>query len=158
MLPIYGVVAYGVFCVVGRKYMETREAWQWRKVMALWNLSLSVFSIIGVMRTAPVLFYNLATMSFRDNLCIDPRITVENGSCGFWLWLFIMSKFPELLDTFFIVIHKKRPHIFTLVSSYHCTFILLAFICFDISLWHFLCDHELLRSCNHVWLLFSDGS
>lgn len=107
LVPIVGIVSYCVLCVVGRKLMESRDPWQWRKIMAVWNLFLSVFSLIGAIRTAPQIIYNLATMSLRDNLCTDPRITVGNGSCGIWLFLFVISKFPELLDTFFIVIHKK---------------------------------------------------
>lgn len=77
----------------------------------MWNFSLSLFSWIGAFRTAPQLIHNLSTMSLRDNVCMNPEISFGSGSSGLWVQLFILSKFPELLDTFFIVIHKK-PLIF----------------------------------------------
>lgn len=111
MIPILALVAYAAFIVFGKQAMATKEPWQWRKYLALWNFSLSLFSWIGAFRTAPQLIHNLTTMSLRDNLCSDARIAFGSGSTGLWVQLFILSKFPELFDTFFIVIHKK-PLIF----------------------------------------------
>jgi len=111
IIPLATLAAYGSLIIWGRHAMKSREAWQWRKYLAAWNLTLSLFSWIGAFRTAPQLFHNLATMSLRDNLCLNPETTYGSGSTGLWVQLFIVSKFPELLDTFFIVIHKK-PLIF----------------------------------------------
>lgn len=122
MVPIIAVIAYGAFCVFGQMFFKNRAPFQWRKLMALWNLSLSVFSWIGAFRTAPALFHVLSTMSSRDTLCTDPRTTFGSGSTGLWVQLFILSKFPELIDTFFIVIHKK-PLIF--LHWYHHITVLL---------------------------------
>jgi elongation of very long chain fatty acids protein 6 len=111
IIPVAALAAYLFLIVWGRNAMQSREAWQWRKYLAAWNFSLSLFSWIGAIRTAPQLIHNLSTMSLRDNLCLDPEITYGSGSTGLWVQLFILSKFPELIDTFFIVIHKK-PLIF----------------------------------------------
>merc|ERR1712232_751376 len=101
-------------------------SWKCRKILAFWNLCLSVFSCIGALRTGPQLFHNLMTISFRDNLCMEPQITYGSGSSGLWVQLFILSKFPELIDTFFIVINKKRliflhwyHHITVLLYCWH---------------------------------------
>jgi len=107
-VPIIGVIFYLAFCIFGQRYMKSRDPWQWRGILAVWNLSLSLFSWIGAIRTAPQLMHNLATYSIRDNLCFDPRVTYGCGSSGLWVQLFILSKFPELFDSFFIVIHKKK--------------------------------------------------
>ncbi|EED89131.1 long chain fatty acid elongase [Thalassiosira pseudonana CCMP1335] len=122
MIPIIACVAYVVLIVLGRAYMKDRPAWSWRRILAVWNLSLSLFSWIGAIRTAPQLYYNLTTYSLRDNLCDDPAALYGSGSTGLWVQLFILSKFPELLDTFFIVIHKK-PLIF--LHWYHHITVLL---------------------------------
>lgn len=111
IIPVAALVAYGALCVFGRNAMKNRPAWQWRSWLAVWNFSLSLFSFIGAIRTAPQLVHNLSTMSLKENLCADPRSAYGSGSTGLWVQLFVLSKFPELLDTFFIVIHKK-PLIF----------------------------------------------
>jgi elongation of very long chain fatty acids protein 6 len=74
--------------------MRNRQAWNWRNSMALWNLGLSLFSWIGMFRTAPQLGHNLMTMSLRDNFCLDPRSSYGSGSTGLWVQLFVLSKFP----------------------------------------------------------------
>mmetsp|Transcript_25749 Transcript_25749/g.34139 ORF Transcript_25749/g.34139 Transcript_25749/m.34139 type:complete len:306 (-) Transcript_25749:373-1290(-) len=122
IVPILACTLYATFIVVGRALMKDADAWKWRKMLAVWNLSLSVFSWIGMFRTLPQLLHNLTTMSLRDNLCLDPEITYGSGSSGLWVQLFILSKFPELVDTFFIVIHKK-PLIF--LHWYHHITVLL---------------------------------
>ena len=122
IIPIAAVIAYGVMIVVGKKMMQTREPWKWRKYLAYWNFSLSLFSWIGAFRMVPKLLVNLATLSLRDNVCADPIQTYGSGSTGLWTQLFILSKFPELFDTFFIIIHKK-PLIF--LHWYHHLTVLL---------------------------------
>jgi len=122
MVPVFACAAYGALILWGQHAMSKREPWNWRRTMAVWNLGLSVFSWIGMFRTLPQLAHNLYYMSFRDNLCLDPRATYGSGSTGLWVQLFILSKFPELIDTFFIVIHKK-PLIF--LHWYHHITVLL---------------------------------
>ncbi len=122
VLPIVACVSYMLFCRFGVLWFENRERWNWRTSMGIWNLSLSIFSFMGMFRTAPQLWHNLQTYSLRDNLCLDPQSTYGSGSTGLWVQLFILSKFPELVDTFFIVIHKK-PLIF--LHWYHHVTVLL---------------------------------
>lgn len=126
LCPIIACLLYGLFIVIGRKYFATREPLNWRIQLAAWNFSLSLFSFIGMARTAPQLFYNLSTISLRDNLCLDPQITYGSGSSGLWVQLFVLSKFPELFDTLFIVVHKKKliflhwyHHITVLLYCWH---------------------------------------
>eukprot|EP00493_Phyllostaurus_siculus_P023618 UN23954 len=92
------------FYFIGRRFMKSQEPWKSRWALALWNFSLSLFSFIGMLRTIPNLAHNLATLSLRDNLCLNPAATYGSGSTGLWVMLFILSKFPELIDTFFIVV------------------------------------------------------
>lgn len=94
MVPVAAVAFYGAFIVFGQLAMRNREAWNWRRTMALWNLGLSVFSWIGMSRTLPHLLHNFSTMSVHDNFCSDPQSSYGGGSTGLWVQLFILSKFP----------------------------------------------------------------
>jgi len=120
--PIAAVSVYAVFVYFGPKLMKNRESWNWRAALALWSLGLSVFSFFGVSRVVPHALYGLQQDSLHHNFCSDPRNSIGGASTGLWIWLFAMSKFPELLDTFFIVIHKK-PLIF--LHWYHHITVLL---------------------------------
>ena len=94
MVPVAAVALYGFFIVFGQLAMRNRDAWNWRRTMAFWNLGLSLFSWIGMSRTLPNLVHNFSTMSVRDNFCSDPQSSYGGGSTGLWVQLFILSKFP----------------------------------------------------------------
>jgi len=103
--PIVAVTLYALFCYFGQKYMAKREAFSFRKTLAAWNLFLAIYSGMTVVRGFPA-FYHVATDPFRTTLCTNPTL-VYGGSMDVWTMLFVISKFAELIDTVFIVIHKK---------------------------------------------------
>ena len=121
-VPIGAILLYAAFCYFGQLYFSSRHSWNLRGPMALWNLGLSVFSAIGFVRTAPHLVHNLIHYSLTQTMCFNPEAQFGSGSTGLWVQLFILSKFPELIDTFFIVVHKK-PLIF--LHWYHHITVLL---------------------------------
>ena len=93
-LPIATVVFYAIAITAGKAFFAQRERLNWRYTMAAWNLFLSVFSFMGMIRTAPHLLHNMTHLSMRDNLCLDPRTTYGSGSTGLWVQFFVLSKFP----------------------------------------------------------------
>lgn len=121
-IPIVIVTAYLFGCVYGQAYMARRRAFELRIFLSYWNLTLALFSFIGMTRTVPRLIYNVSNMSIRDNLCSESRNSFGTGVPGLWVQLFVFSKIPELFDTLFIIARKK-PLI--LLHWYHHITVLL---------------------------------
>lgn len=111
MIPIVSVIIYVIAINWGKKIMENKDSFRWRASMATWNLFLSIFSFMCMIRVIPHLLHNIATGAPRNILCVSPEETYGYGSTGLWITLFMFSKFVELFDTFFIIVHKK-PLIF----------------------------------------------
>jgi len=109
--PLLAVTLYGISLPIGTKFMKNRKPWQWRNQLAAWNFFLFSFSTIGMLRTAPQVLHYLSKWSLKENMCNDITYIYGHGSNGMWYQLFTLSKFIELIDTFFIIIHKK-PLIF----------------------------------------------
>jgi len=112
--PLALCAAYVLMITVVPKIMKDRKAFNMKTSLALWNLTLSLFSFCGMVRTVPHLLHVIATRSFRDTICIHPESTYGEGACGLWVMLFIFSKVPELVDTFFIVFRKSVSHLMTI--------------------------------------------
>ena len=92
----------------GQTFMHNRERFELRFLLALWNISLALFSVIGAIRVIPELTYSLTNYGFNYSICDN---SYAYGITGFWSYMFIMSKLPELIDTLFIVL-RKQPLIF----------------------------------------------
>jgi len=92
--PLAACALYGLFIVFGQAYFSTRPPWNLRPLLALWNLSLSVFSFIGVVRILPVMAHIYSNYSWEENFCIDPESHYGSGTTGLWIQLFILSKVP----------------------------------------------------------------
>jgi len=76
-------------------------------VLALWNLSLSLFSIFGATRTVPRLLQVFEERHFVASVCGNVMVWC-NTPAGLWVFLFILSKVPELIDTAFLVVKRKN--------------------------------------------------
>jgi len=106
-MPLAFITAYILMITVVPRIMKDRKPYQLKTALALWNLSLSLFSFCGMARTVPHLLHTIATKPFRDTICTDPESAYGEGAVGLWVMLFIFSKVPELVDTFFIVTRKS---------------------------------------------------
>ena len=121
-LPIAVVALYLMFCYRGPKIMHNCDQLQLQCVLALWNLTLCIFGCYGVLRTVPHLLHRMTTVPFEDTVCEPPCTAFGSGAAALAIQLFVLSKFPELLDTVFIVLRKK-PLLF--LHWYHHVTVLL---------------------------------
>ncbi|XP_039313032.1 elongation of very long chain fatty acids protein 6 [Solenopsis invicta] len=113
---LYMILIFG-----GQHYMASRPRFELRGILCLWNTLLATFSIIGFTRTAPELIHVLRHHGLHHSICI-PSFIEQNCVSGFWTWMFVLSKLPELGDTVFIVL-RKQPLIF--LHWYHHITVLL---------------------------------
>jgi elongation of very long chain fatty acids protein 6 len=121
-IPLFSVNVYVFLVFYGPKLMKNAKPFGLQRELALWNLLLAVFSILGAYYTVPELYHNLQTQTFYDTVCQNSTRTWGAGTTGFWMMLFCASKIPELIDTLFIVLRKK-PLIF--LHWYHHVTVLL---------------------------------
>lgn len=127
-LPIFATVVY-LGCIF---YLPAfiEKPFKLRKAFSLWNIGLAVFSFIGATRVVPLLLRALVDPAngdtpwarFRWAVCTNPSEWYLNGPAGLWTGIFIYSKFPELLDTMFLVLRKKKV---ILLHWFHHTTVLM---------------------------------
>lgn len=102
--------AYMLVIFGGQSYMKSRPRFELRGLLCVWNTALAMFSIMGACRTAPELIHVLRHQGLFHSVCV-PSFIEQDRVSGFWTWLFVLSKLPELGDTLFIVL-RKQPLIF----------------------------------------------
>lgn len=123
MYTIVGV--YLLFVFLAPRVLST--PWKIKPLFCVWNLLLSMFSLRGLMATAPVHYRNLRDLGYLATVCRDN--TQEYGEDGnlalYWYVVFQLSKTPELLDTVFLILmNPKKP--VALLQWYHHFSVLIA--------------------------------
>jgi len=121
-IPLLACALYAIMIIGGRAYFKDRKAWNLRYALMLWNLSLSIFSLVGFSKLFPVVAHLLTNFSWVENLCFDPWLHSGHNEGGIWIFFFSLSKLAELFDTFFIIVHKKP---LLLLHWYHHVSVLL---------------------------------
>jgi len=123
-ISLYGVGLYVAFIYFGTEYMKNRKPMDLRRVMAVWNFALAVFSIMGSATVIPEFFRALnQSNGFHHTVCA-PCNDVSHASVV-WGYLFCMSKMAELVDTVFIVLRKRK--LIFLHWYHHITVLLYCF-------------------------------
>lgn len=120
-LGFYYVGVYMILIFGGQYLMQNRPRYELRGVLSLWNTALATFSIMGACRTVPEFLHILTHHGLYHSVCI-PSFIEQDKVSGFWTWMFVLSKLPELGDTIFIVL-RKQPLIF--LHWYHHITVLL---------------------------------
>eukprot|EP00051_Salpingoeca_urceolata_P006216 m.82504 g.82504 ORF g.82504 m.82504 type:complete len:331 (+) comp14731_c0_seq4:79-1071(+) len=121
-LPVLAVTGYLFFVFYVPELMAKRPPLNLRTVVAVWNVILSTFSIVGVTRTVPHLLAGLQEHGLQFTVCQNPADWYLKGGPGLWVGLFVYSKFPELMDTVFLILQKKK--VIFLHWFHHCTVLL----------------------------------
>ena len=112
----YTCVLYTMLILLGPRAMEGREAYKLTWLIRAWNLLLAVFSVAGSVHCVTLLIYMMESRPFYDVVCqFDPSVLYD-GTFSFWVFSFMVSKIPEMLDTVFLCLRKKP---ITSLHAYH---------------------------------------
>ena len=114
-VPLSFSALYLILIYVAKKWMEGRDSMKLRPALIVWNTCLASFSVIAFIQFTPSgLIYEICQGGFIHSVClVKPFSTPE---LNFWSTLFILSKFVEFGDTFFLIF-KKSP--LTFLHVYH---------------------------------------
>lgn len=77
---VYSLI-YVVLIYFGRSLMESRERFELRVPLILWNLGLALFSALGVVRCVPEMIYSLNKQGLQYTICDRSQIY---GVTGYW--------------------------------------------------------------------------
>jgi len=116
-LPLIAIGVYCLMLVVLPPIMKDREAIKPRKLISIWNFGLAIFSWCGAYCVIPHLLYGpcghmgketcgLISGSMYKSMCTHAT-WYGHGNAGMFTALFIASKIPELVDTFWLIIGKS---------------------------------------------------
>ena len=122
--PLIAVAAYLTAIAYGKNLMRDRKPVSAKSLLFLWNASLALFSTMGLIRGVPTIAKHLRHYGFMDSVCVNRPDNVA----ALWVYLFTMSKFVELGDTFFLVARKRN--VMFLHWYHHVTVLLYTWFAF----------------------------
>ncbi|CAD6198130.1 unnamed protein product [Caenorhabditis auriculariae] len=102
---VYMVTVFGI-----KYYMRNRKPLDLQGPLNVWNGILAVFSALGFLFTFPTLLHVIFTKGLSHTYTHISAV-YTNSTSGYWVFLWVLSKIPELVDTIFIVL-RKRPLMF----------------------------------------------
>ena len=126
-------VMYLPFIYFLYNYMKNKEVIDCKLYMGIWNLMLAVFSSYCFHYIANPIVFNIEH-SLQDTICTDV-LAYENKELNRWRSFFVLSKFPEMIDSVWIVLRKRKLTVLQLwhhfsVCLYCCVVALCLFVLF----------------------------
>ena len=115
--PLLAVPLYLITIFTLQRLMKNRPPLSLRRFAAVHNIFLAALSAAMCLGTAFQLILRIRHQNFFSIIC-DRHRYAFTGKLAMWLYIFYISKYYELLDTFIIVL-RKRPLNFLHVY-HHC--------------------------------------
>lgn len=87
----------------------------WKVIFALHNLSLAIFSFVVWVNSWPIVMEHVWNNGSLTTLC-DQNGSLWSSGLGGWATIFYISKYYEFLDTYVLIIKRKKP---SFLQVYH---------------------------------------
>ncbi|TMS37455.1 hypothetical protein L596_004384 [Steinernema carpocapsae] len=87
-------------------FMADRKPFDLQRPLNIWNAGLAIFSIFGFIRLTPTFLGEILNKGIQSTYTTIGPLQEDNVA-GYWTFLWVFSKIPELVDTIFIVLRKK---------------------------------------------------
>ena len=87
-------------------YMESRKPFDLQYPLIIWNSMLCIFSFLGSYRCIPAFYKIVKNSGWIATVCSNSYYYEKPEA--FWVAAFTLSKIPELIDTLFIVLRKRK--------------------------------------------------
>ena len=107
ILLAYIYIPTGLFLAMvyfGQKLMKDRPAFDLKYVLFAWNMFLSIYSLLGTIRSATEAWEIFKKYGFEGTVCVP---LFKNHPFNIWAFFFLYSKFLEYGDTLFLILRKK---------------------------------------------------
>ena len=113
-LLLFILLSYVPVVFLLKSYMKYRNPLNVKNYIFVWNLSLGIFSFY-CFKNITLELLNSDLFLTRKSIC-ESGLGIINENFSRWQFYFIISKFPEMIDTVWIVV-RKRP--LTLLQVWH---------------------------------------
>lgn len=81
-IPIISISLYLLFLYWGVQFMKNIKPWKLDKLLAAWNLFLSIASLYMTVRLLPHTLWLMSTKTFEETVCDPAHITAGGGAAG----------------------------------------------------------------------------
>jgi len=110
-IPIIVGIAYLISIFSAQSYMKERKAYVLKVPTFIHNIILTVLSLVMFIGTAYGARYKYLSTGFWSGLVCEQELEPIKGPLFYWSFVFYLSKYYELVDSFLLVL-KKKPLIF----------------------------------------------
>ena len=103
---LFITISYIPLVIILVHLMKNKKPLHIKNIMFSWNLLISIFSIYCV-NYITIPLYNNSLFLTKTSICTD-IIATNSIKLSTWRFYFILSKFPEMIDTLWIILKKKQ--------------------------------------------------
>jgi len=122
LVPVASCAVYILLVFALPPLLKKTNAFQLSLLLPIWNLFLTILSVFMSAGILPSLLNYPYVHGPYKTFC-DPDQMRFDGPVGFWLWVFLLSKYLEFLDTLWLILRKKN--VIFLHWYHHATVIFL---------------------------------